>query len=217
MIRVALISLVAGCGFTPTQGTSDARTSGPDGNVGPDAHVVDAHAVLDAHVVMDGPGPDPFDPAMCPVDYTNNTITASPNTRYKILTDMAPVITQSNECNGDHPGWTHLAVLDTVQEAQQINAHMGGYFYYVGAVQPAGQAMPGDGWLQLTGAPVPAEMWQPSQPNDNGNAENDEQNFASVDDSSGLMNDVARGYQYRAVCECDGEAISPAALAALNQ
>ncbi|HET9987878.1 MAG TPA: hypothetical protein VFQ65_05145, partial [Kofleriaceae bacterium] len=184
---------------------------------GPDAALVsDARVFHDGHVFVDAP-PDPFDPALCPPAYTNNTITASPNTRYKILTDMATLPNQSNECNADHPGWTHLIVLDTVQEAQQIHTHMAGNFYYVGAVQPKDQATPATGWLQLTGAVVPSELWQVAQPNDNGNAENNEQNFVAVDDSTGLMNDVNGAFQYQAVCECDGQAIAPAALAALNQ
>ena len=163
------LSLVAGCGFTPSQSASDAHASGSNGQLGPDAAVaVDAHAFHDGHAFMDAAPPDPFDPTMCPVDYSNNTITASPNTRYKILTDMATLTTQSNECNGDHPGWTHLVVLDTVREAQQIHSHMGGNFYYVGAVQPPNQATAGTGWLQLTGAAVPSDLWQVSQPNDNG-------------------------------------------------
>jgi hypothetical protein len=214
---LALIAL-GGCGFTPSQSPSDAPASGPDGHGGADAAVIrDAHVFSDAHVFLDAPAVTPFDPAQCPVAYTNNTITASPNTRYKILTDMATLKSQSDECNADHPGWTHLVVLDTVAEAQQIHSHMGGNFYYVGAVQPPGQATPGAGWLQLTGAAVPDALWQSGQPNDNGNSENNEQNFTAVDDSTGLMNDVNGAYQYQAVCECDGQAITPAALAALNQ
>ena len=116
--------------------------------------------LLDAHVFMDAPAVTPFDPAQCPMDYTNNTISASPNTRYKILTDMATLKMQSDECNADHPGWTHLVVLDTVLEAQQIHSHMGGNFYYVGAVQPRGTGDARRGWLQLTGAAVPPELWQ---------------------------------------------------------
>jgi hypothetical protein len=213
------VTLAWGCGFTPSQSTSDGPASGPDGHgSGADAATLhDAHAFNDAHVFMDAPAVTPFDPAQCPTDYTNNTITASPNTRYKILGDMATLKMQSDECNADHPDWTHLVVLDTVLEAQQLHSHMGGNFYYVGAVQPAGQATPGAGWLQLTGAAVPDALWQQFQPNDNGNAENNEQNFVAIDDSTGLMNDVNGAYQYQAVCECDGQAITPAALAALNQ
>ena len=219
-MKLIAVIMLAGCGFTPSQGTSDAPASGSDGHGGgSDAGVIrDAHEFLDAHVFMDAPAVTPFDPAMCPADYTNNTITASPNTRYKILSDMATVKAQSDECNADHPGWTHLAVLDTVQEAQQIHSHMGGNFYYVGAVQPVSQATPNSGWLQLTGAAVPSAMWQTGQPNDNGGGiETNAQNFAAVDDSSGLMNDVNGAFQYQAVCECDGLAISAAALTALNQ
>jgi len=166
---------------------------------------------------MDAPAVTPFDPAMCPAGYSNTTISASPNTRYKILTSMATLKMQSDLCNADHPGWTHLIVLDTVLEAQQIHSHMNGNFYYVGAVQPPNQASPATGWLQLTGADVSTDLWQQFQPNDNNNSESNEQNFAAVDDSTGLMNDVNGTFQYQAVCECDGQPISAAALAALNQ
>ncbi|HEY6036798.1 MAG TPA: hypothetical protein VIV58_21115, partial [Kofleriaceae bacterium] len=203
-------------GFTPASSPSDAPASGS--GHGSDAGVgLDAHAFLDAHEFLDAPVTT-FDPAMCPTGYSNNTITASPNSRYKILTGMATLKMQSDACNADHAGWTHLIVLDTVQEAQQINSHMGGNFYYVGAVQPANQASPSAGWLQLTGAAVPNALWQAGQPNDNGGgAETNAQNFAAVDDSSGLMNDVNGAFQYQAVCECDGLPISAAALSALNQ
>jgi len=215
MKALALIAL-AGCGFSPNPGTSDAasgHSSGSDAGT-----VMDAREFHDAKVFMDGPTVTPFDPANCPSDYSNNTITASPNSRYKIVTDMTTVKSHSDECNADHPGWTHLIVLDTVQEAQQIHSHMGGNFYYVGAVQPANQAAPDAGWLQLTGAAVPSTLWQQFQPNDNGgSSETNAQNFAAVDDSTGLMNDVNGTYQYQAVCECDGQAISAAALSALNQ
>jgi hypothetical protein len=216
---LALIAVIAGsgCGFAPSQTASDAPASGSDAGSGDAGVIRDAHDFMDAHVFMDAPAVTPFDPTQCPTDYTNNTITASPNTRYKILGDMATLKTQSDECNADHPGWTHLVVLDTVLEAQQIHSHMGGNFYYVGAVQPAGQATPGAGWLQLNGDAVPPELWQVGQPNDNGNTEDNEQNFTAVDDSTGLMNDVNGIFQYQAVCECDGQAISAAALAALNQ
>ncbi|MEO6774859.1 MAG: hypothetical protein ABI467_17945 [Kofleriaceae bacterium] len=215
-MRAAALILIAGCGFAPAQSATDAP-AGAAGDANRDGSVADAREPHDARVVMDAALPAPFDPALCPADYTNNTISASPNTRYKILTDMATFKSQSDECNADHPSWTHLVVLDTVLEAQQIHAHLDGNFYYVGAVQPPGQATPATGWLQLTGAPVPAALWQASQPNDNGGAEDNEQNFAAVDDSTGLINDVDGAYQYQAVCECDGQAISAAALAALAQ
>jgi hypothetical protein len=207
------IMFVSACGFTPSA-------------VGVDADPIDApsHGQLDAHVnppdafvFHDAPAQLPFDPAMCPTGYTNNTVTASPNSRYRVVGTPAKFSAQSTLCNADHPGWTHLVVLDTTQEATEIHAALGGTAYYVGAVQPRDQPTPATGWLQFTGAAVPAELWQSGQPNDNGDAENNEQNVAAADDSSGLMNDVSGLYSYVAVCECDGNPLAPAVITALGQ
>jgi len=206
--------LASACGFTPNSASVDAHSDHPDAHQNPDAapHVTPP----DAFVFLDATTPV-FDPAMCPMGYTNNTVTASPNSRYRIITQSAGFSTQYTACRDDHPGWTHLVVLDTTMEATQIHASLAGNSYYVGAVQPPDQATTGTGWLQLTGEAVPTDVWESGQPNDNGDGvENNEQNLTAVDDSSALMNDVAGGYQFLGVCECDGKPIAPAALAALN-
>jgi hypothetical protein len=218
MLRgIAIAVLASACGFTPNSASVDAHTSSH-----PDAHEpIDGgpHVTpMDAKVFLDAMTPPAFDPTMCPMGYSNNTVTASPNSRYRVINQAADFTTNFTACMNDHPGWTHLVVLDTVMEATQIHAALGGNPYYVGAVQPQDQATVGTGWLQLTGEAVPTDLWQPSQPNDNGgdNSENNEQNLTAADDSSGLMNDVSGSFQYLGVCECDGKPIAPAALAALN-
>jgi len=216
MLRgIAIAVLASACGFTPNSASVDAHTSHPDGHEPIDGppHVTPP----DAKVFLDAMTPPAFDPTMCPMGYTNNTVTASPNSRYRIISTLDFYATQYASCRDDHPGWTHLVVLDTVMEATQIHAGLGNNSYYVGAVQPQDQATPGTGWLQLTGEAVPTDVWEQGQPNDNGDGdENNEQNFTAVDDSSALMNDVAGGYQFLGVCECDGKPIAAAALAAIN-
>jgi len=210
------IMFVSACGFSPSAVGVDAdhhpMTDAP-------AHTqLDAHVTsVDAFVFQDAPSQLPFDPAMCPTGYTNNTVTAAPNSRYRVVGTAAKFSAQNTICNGDHPGWTHLVVLDTIQEATEIHAALAGNAYYVGAVQPPNQDMPATGWLQFTGASVPPDLWQPGQPNDNGDAENNEQNVGAADDSSGLINDVSGLYSYLAVCECDGNSLAPAVITALGQ
>lgn len=211
---LAIIVLASACGFTPNSASGDARTDPPDG-----PHPIDGSHVtpIDAFEFHDAMSQPAFDPTMCPSGYTNNTVSASPNSRYRVITTFAYYSTQYASCRDDHPGWTHLVVLDSVMEAMQVHAAIGGNSYYVGAVQPADQATPATGWIQLTGEPVPPDVWEQGQPNDNGDDdENNEQNLTAVDDSSALMNDVAGGYQFLGVCECDGKPIAPAALAAIN-
>ncbi|MEO8841667.1 MAG: hypothetical protein ABI591_00630 [Kofleriaceae bacterium] len=212
---LAIIVLASACGFSPNSASVDARTDHLDGHHDP----IDASHVtpIDAFEFHDAMSPPAFDPAMCPSGYTNHLVTASPNSRYRVTNQADVFSALYNACKNDHPGWTHLVVLDTTQEATQIETALNGNSYYVGAVQPANQAMVTAGWLQLTGEAVPADLWQTSQPNDDGdNFENNEQNLTAVDNTSGLMNDVAGSFQYLGVCECDGKPIAATAEAALN-
>jgi hypothetical protein len=217
MMRLVLVVALASCGFSPNQGTADASRD-PDA----DSHLIDAkefhdaHGFEDAHVFMDAMTPPAFDPALCPADYSNSTVTASPNTRYKIIGDMHTFAMHNADCNDDHAGWTHLLVIDSLDEAQQLRSHVG-QPYYVGAVQPHDSAGADVGWIALTGAAIDPMFWQHDQPNDNDftPVENNDQNFAAVDDSSGLLNDVSGAFQYEAVCECDGLPVSAAAAAAI--
>ena len=215
MRLLAIMVLVSACGFSPNLASVDAQDGHPDA-----PHPIDAPPHVtppDAFVFQDAMTPPAFDPAMCPTGYTNTSVTASPNSRYRIIAQSAGFSAQYAACKNDHPGWTHLVVLDATLEATQIHAVLAGNSYYVGAVQPANQATPSTGWLQLTGETVPANLWQPSQPNDNGDSiENNEQNVTAVDDATGLMNDVSGSFQYLGVCECDGKPIAPAALAAVG-
>src|SRR5664279_2806618 len=138
----ALIVFASACGFSPNSASVDAHTAHPDGHQDP----IDAprHVTpLDAKVFLDAVTPPAFDPAMCPTGYSNNSVTASPNSRYRVINQGADFTTHYTACMNDHPGWTHLVVLDTTMEATEIHAALAGNSYYVGAVQPKDQATAG--------------------------------------------------------------------------
>lgn len=154
-----------------------------------------------------------FDPALCPSGYDNNGIDASPQSRYRLISATAPVATQNADCNDDYPGWTHLVVLDSSTEGQQLRDNLTSSPFYVGAVQDRNQSRTYRGWHQFTGGSVPM-IWQNFQPNDGDNFENNRENFAAADSSfNGHLNDVRGDSNLQAICECDGNPI-PADIAA---
>ncbi len=207
---VSALALVAACSFSSGVPATGGQGSGSaDGGV--DASPADG-SLVDAVTVDASPdGPPPWDPTMCPAEYTL-TLTGTPQSRYRLIDTSANVNTQHVDCNDDHAGWTHLVSLDDATEATQIRASITSNTFYVGAVQPRDQADTGVGWLTFAGTALPSAAWQTGQPNDNAGVENNDQNFAAADDSTGLLNDVSGSGTYRAVCECDGQAI-PAAVA----
>jgi len=149
-----------------------------------------------------------FNPAQCPSGYSNDGITASPDSRYRFIDLTDPFATHYNDCNDDMVGWTHLVVLETAQEAQQIRAIITSTTYYAGVVQERSASAANAGWLELTGRSLQTPLWQTDQPNDNNSGgEQNEQNLAAADDGSGLLNDVSGSSNYRGICECDGHAV----------
>lgn len=206
---------IAACGFNPSgapvdahaHAGSDATTAGPDAHVGsPDAH--------EFHDAM----PNTFDVTQCPTGYTNNTIASSPNSRYRVISTLQHLADHLPLCDADHPGWTHLIVPNTLQEAQEVTAVMNSNIFYVGAVQPKNMAAVDAGWVLYTGEPVPDAVWGAGQPNDNNdNFENNEQNFAAIDNAGGKVNDVNPTFSYMAVCECDGKPIPQTVASVIAQ
>ena len=214
-VSCALIAIaLEGCSFSvgaSSSGDAAAGHDGPGNGDGPtDGVAIDA-ALIDAPPVDAA-----FDPATCPAGYTM-TIAASPQSRYRWITVDRAWLAQHQDCADDLPGATHLAVLDTVAEAQQIAAAAAGATsYQVGAAQAPAQATVLAGWYELTGEVVPAATWQSGQPNDNDGTENGEQNRGSVNVSAGpLLQDIDLVFATRAVCECDGKPIAPAVAAFL--
>ena len=158
-VSCALIAIaLEGCSFSvgaSSSGDAAAGHDGPGNGDGPtDGVAIDA-ALIDAPPVDAA-----FDPATCPAGYTM-TIAASPQSRYRWITVDRAWLAQHQDCADDLPGATHLAVLDTVAEAQQIAAAAAGATsYQVGAAQAPAQATVLAGWYELTGEVVPAATWQ---------------------------------------------------------
>lgn len=209
-MRWAAATLLFACNFT----VQPAGSSGPDGA---------ADAPGDGDVVGDGgldgpadaradaaPPPDAaFDPATCPAGYAT-TIAAAPASRYRWIAVNRTWPAHRQDCEDDLVGATHLVVLDSAAEAQQIAAASSSMYYHVGAAQAPNQASVQAGWTTLTGEPVPASMWHAGQPNDSNGSENDQQDRASVNTLDGpLLQDVEASFSTHAVCECDGKPVVP--------
>jgi hypothetical protein len=193
-MRPLVLLICTGCSFDlPATAAGDGNSIDTSGGDTP------AEAGTEAAV---------FDPTQCPAGYANGGITASPESRYRFIDATDPFAIHYADCNDDLVGWTHLVVLETVQEAQQIRATITSTTYYAGAVQERSASGANVGWLELTGRSVQLQLWQTDQPNDNNSGgEQNEQNLAAADDGSGLLNDVSGSSSYRAVCECDGHAV----------
>lgn len=213
-MRWSFALLVTGCGFTlqPAPATTDADPSGD----APRSDASDLDAPRDGQLIPDAPPPDAaFDPATCPAGY-NQTVTASPRSRYRWIAVNQSWLTQHQDCANDLPGATHLVVLDSIAEAQQIAAASGSVYYQVGAAQAPSQASVQAAWFALTGEPVSASMWHAGQPNDSDGAENGQQDRGSVNTSAGpLIQDVEASFATHAVCECDGKGVAPQVAAFL--
>ncbi len=214
-MKRALLIAMAGCGFTPGQQAAaiDSRNSAIDGpgelvDARPDAHVS-----ADAKLFLDGPSTASFDVAMCPSSYTAQLPATAAVSRYRVA-PMGMVGAVEGACEADHPGWTHLLVPDVANEGYQMyHALNQPVTFWVGAVQPRNQAHQDDGWVYLSGAPVPTAAWSALQPNDdNDGVEDNEQNFAVIDSGGGTLNDSQPTYQFYGICECDGIPI-PATVA----
>jgi hypothetical protein len=195
---IAIAGGCAACGFTP----ATVESSGADASVpvadGPDTPVPDATPAIDAG----------FSVARCPGSYTI-AIASKPMSRYRV--DLTPrVLTLHRDaCNSDALGITHLVVLDDETEAAELQNASGTTNYYVGAIQARDQPTTSAMWFAVTGGELAPSTWQINQPNDNADVENNEQNAAAADSSSGLLNDIPTNATYYAICECDGLAVDP--------
>jgi hypothetical protein len=195
-VRWGPVCLVAACDFSGTlqHGPSDGAI---------DAAAIDGPA--DA-AMIDAP---PFDVAMCPSTY-NRTVVSS-QTRYRVIVGDAAFATHHADCNDDLPDKTHLVVFDSPQEATEVAAIAGAFFYF-GGVQERGAANPSSAWFGFDGEPL-VGAWDPSEPVDIDGVENNEQNLAGSEINAEHW-DVGGAVLYNAICECDGVPI-PQAVAAM--
>lgn len=220
-MRVVWSILLAGCGFQ----------SQP-------AIFMDTSPAADATVLSPGPGPDatvggsrdagpgaptgPFDYARCPVTYTNDDLPGP--SRYRVITDGHRAWEQSDACNGDLPGATHLVIFETAAELTRAAAFvdhprtgLAHNAVWVGGVQRRTAEQPRDGWLGFDGAAL-IDLWQLGDPDDNGNsgeADHREQ-FAMIDHHNVALADDDGRLELGAICECDGAAVPAAVLAAID-
>jgi hypothetical protein len=194
-VRWGVLCLLAACGFESTlrqPGSIDAAE---------DTTKVDA--AVDA-AIADAP---PFDVSMCPSTY--NRMVAASQTRYRVIITDANFATHHASCNSDLPGRTHLVVFDSPAEATQVAA-IAGAFFYLGGVQAPDSGSPNSGWFGFDGEPL-VGTWDPGEPIDIDNVENNEQNLAGSELNAEHW-DVGGAVVYNAVCECDGNAIPPQVL-----
>jgi hypothetical protein len=161
---------------------------------------------------------DSFDLTTCPPSYTTTLATSISSSRYRISATVADFVTGNNACNTDLPGMTHLAALDSIAEADAINAVLPpvSVRYYVGAVQAPGETMFDTGWSLFTGEPLPGGLWMPGEPADGGGGpEGGAQQFGEYEPNAGLHDNSPDSLD-GVVCECDGKAIPPAIAAEIT-
>jgi hypothetical protein len=198
-MRAAWIVVIAGCGFESQAGTAGTIDAAP---TAPDAASPDAPASL-----------------QCPASYN---VTALPGpTRYRLIQDGHRAWEQSDACNKDQPGATHLVVIETLMEFNDVSAYIrpglgtAGDSVWIGAVQLVTATSPGDAWLGFDGKPL-FNGWGGSEPNDNSNNDesNHEEQFVRMTRTQPPFFIDAKGDDnYGALCECDGTSI-PASVAA---
>jgi hypothetical protein len=200
---------LAGCQFS-------LRGTGSDGGGTGDATDATGDGAIDA-----------FDSSVCPPAYT----VAIGSSRYALTATNRMAWTQSDLCNDDLPGSTHLVILETVGEAMQLMAELRllptqpvASRYWVGAVQDPLAAAVDAGWSTFAGQPLDPALWSNFgvnliEPDDNGDLiENRAEQLAVIDltVTVGYLVDLSGLGNSGAVCECDGRAIAPLAQAHID-
>ena len=190
-MRVAWIALVAGCGF---------QSNVPDvGGTG--AEIPDSG----------------FDYALCPTSY--NVQLPGPS-RYRLIANGHPAWEQSDACNRDLPGATHLVVFETMPELMAVSAFVDDpgttvarNAIWIGAVQLRTAVLASDGWLRFDGAPL-IDGWASGEPND-GTIEDHGEQFAFLGRTLRYLVDLSGGTDNGALCECDGKPVAQNATDAI--
>ena len=167
------------------------------------------------------PAPDAsFDFASCPEGYT--TVLPGPS-RYRLISTGGRAGDQSDGCNRDAPGATHLVVLDSMAEIVAVAALVDGApdnsithnAIWVGGVQLRSATNPADQWLGFDDKPL-IDQWAPNEPNDGGGNEFDHgEQFVLVERGRHYLTDASGNTQSGALCECDGKPVAAMAAAAI--
>jgi hypothetical protein len=162
-----------------------------------------------------------FDYARCPASYQAALLGPS---RYRVLGDGHRAWEQSDTCNLDLPGATHLVILETADELARVagflahaNDGIAHNSLWVGGVQRRTTTRPGESWIGFDGAPL-LDSWNNGEPNDDGGSgENDhKEQFAMIEHNHDGLADAAGNISGGALCECDGKRLSPDVVATIN-
>lgn len=173
--------------------------------------------------VVDGPVvvADAFNPAVqCPVEY--GVTIPNQKSRYRVITGGRRSYEHHDDCRDDLPGATHLvaiddqAELDGIEAALNATSNLNDNKAWVGVVQPRDLSAPGDGWLSITGGPFNLALWDGGEPNDAGDPEDDDENFAAVERNRDGVLDFFTDDSIGGMCECDGKPVATEALAAFD-
>jgi hypothetical protein len=159
--------------------------------------------------------------SMCPVSYSLKIHEPS---RYRVINNGHPAWEQSDACNQDTQGATHLAVIETPEELTNVKTllmtlgpSLDGGGIWIGAVQRMSATSPGDGWLGFDGENL-FNGWGGSEPSDGSdNDENDHsEQFVVMEKGAAYFIDISGNSTFGALCECDGKPIAPAVAALVD-
>jgi hypothetical protein len=193
-MRAAWVVFITGCGFHSPAGATDATSA--------DLDAASSNSV------------------QCPMSY--NAPIPGPS-RYRLIYDGHRAWEHSDACNMDMPGATHLVVIETPKELDDVKRFVanpgigitkGGVF--LGGVQLKTATSPDEGWLGFDGAPL-FNGWGSSEPNDSGdgNEGNHQEQFVEMAQSTLFFIDVAGTDMFGALCECDGKPVAQNAADAI--
>lgn len=194
-MRVTWIALLVGCGFQSPIAATDGTGGASDA---PDAG---------------------FDYALCPASYN---VQLSGPSHYRLISTGHPAWEQSDACNQDFAGATHLVVIETPQELADVEAFVknlgpgtAGNALWIGGVQLKTAISPSEGWLGFDGNPL-INGWAAPEPNDRGGneIEHDEQ-FVKTQKDKPYFIDTSGTEAIGALCECDGKPVAASATAAI--
>jgi hypothetical protein len=200
-MRATWILLLAGCGFQAQLAALDGTRGGASA---PDAA---------------------FDFAACPGTY-NTALPGLPAqpapSRYRLIVNGGPAANQSDLCNDDMSGATHLVVLDSMEELVAVAALVDAAAnnaithnsVWVGGVQSNMAKAPSDAWLGFDDQPL-IPRWAQGEPNDGGGTEDHMEQFVLVLRGKPYLTDATRNTSSGALCECDGRAVGPMAAEAI--
>ncbi len=216
---VIALAVVTGCGFHISgSGEPAVADANPTIDSGMDAEI---DAMVDPEI--DAPIDSP--PMLeCPVSYIT---VGNETSKYKLHATGRTFVGQHNTCVAEG---THLAVIDTIEEAaalrQLVDATSGlptssfGPFVFIGSAQLDGQPMTSAGrsmgWISATGPFTSAPFWENGEPNDISGVENGDEQFAAIWRDHDLLVDLAGNGSFAGLCECDGKPITVEFLALMN-